>query len=771
MTYLAHTKNERGKPHILHEHLKGVGELAAQYAAQINPAFALIARWAGLLHDIGKYRDAFQNYLLAGNKQRGSDPDTHHAVYGAALAYERNSLVLPFAIAGHHAGLHDPDHLMDKVINRPSYHALERLPEVITRFESELEAIPEAFGEPEFTGFNCKTDLFVRILFSALVDADFLDTEKHFLCGAERAAPQLNPGELLARLNEAKDSKARNTLAKATTDEARELVRLRNSIYDQCVKEAERPQGFFNLTVPTGGGKTLAGMAFALAHTAQHKLRRIIVVIPYLSIIEQNADEYRRILDPNGEGVVIENHSAVVQPPQEEGAEIRSPLEYAAENWDAPVIVTTAVQFVESLFANRPSRCRKLHNIARSVVLLDEAQTLPAHLLHPLLSAMRELKENYGVSFVFSTATQFAFRRSFSLKAGFKEGETTDLIKDAGDVFQRLQRVRYELPRGEEKRNWQEIALEMQSHQQALCVVNTRRHARDLWEEVKRAANEDDGKSIFHLSSAMCAEHRLTTIGSTENPQEGSIRWRLNNGLPCRVVSTQLIEAGVDLDFPLVLRALAPLDSIVQAAGRCNREGRLRDAAGRPTFGRVVVFNPADEGSPPGSYRTGTQTAASMLYHLEPDSLATNYELFAKYFSSLYSKLSEANTGDQIEKDRCGLRFRTVAKAARVIQDEGSPVIVPYGEALEIVKVIRERAERIGRPFIKRDDFRRLQRFMVNVRENDFKLLMQRGGLRKLFPQYPLFDAGIHLLDEAFYHPQLGVVIDGRPATDWIGGI
>lgn len=767
MAYLAHTKNERGEPHILHEHLTGVGELAAQYAAQAHPDLVPIARWAGLLHDIGKYRDAFQSYLLNGNKQRGSDPDTHHAVYGAALAAERGCDTLAFSIAGHHAGLHDITEL-ENFINRPYYHAFDRLCEVVPRFENELEAIPEVFEEPNFVGENAKTDLYVRMLFSTLVDADFLDTEKHFLCGAERSSPKLNLTELLAQLSEAKESKARKSLEEAITDEARELGNLRNSIYAQCVKAGELPQGFFNLTVPTGGGKTLSGMAFALAHAARHKLRRIIIVIPYLSIIEQNADEYRRILDPDGEGIVIENHSAVMQPPVKED-EIRSPLEYAAENWGAPVIVTTAVQFVESLFANRPSRCRKLHNIARSVVLLDEAQTLPAHLLHPLLSAMRELKESYGVSFIFSTATQFAFRRSFSLKAGFKEGETTNIIENSGYVFKRLQRVRYEFPKGEGKQGWQEIASEMQAHRQALCVVNTRRHARDLWEEVKRAVNEDSEKSVFHLSSAMCAEHRLVTIGSAENPQEGSIRWHLKNGLPCRVISTQLIEAGVDLDFPLVLRALAPLDSIVQAAGRCNREGRLRDAAGKPVLGRVVVFNPADEGLPEGSYRTGTQAAATLLHRLGPDSLAIDHELFAKYFSSLYSKLNEANIGEQIEKDRCGLRFKTVAKAARVIPDEGSPVIVPYGEKWErIVKDIRERAERVGRPFIKREDFRRLQRFMVNVRDNDFKLLEQRGGLRKLFPQFPHFDAGIHLLDEAFYHPKLGVVIDGRPATDWI---
>ncbi len=764
MPYLAHSKNADGEVHLLSRHLQCVGELAARFAAQMNPAYAIIARWAGQLHDLGKYRDAFQEYLAG---QRRGDTDTHHAVYGAALAAERSCETLAFAIAGHHAGLHDISEL-ENLIHKPSYRASERLPEVVTRFEGELEVIPESFSQPDFVDTNSKTDLFVRMIFSALVDADFLDTEKHFLCGKERTAPTLNPAELLARLNDARAKKAQKALAEATTDEARELARLRNRIYEQCVEAGQLPPGFFNLTVPTGGGKTLAGMAFALAHAARHELRRIIVVIPYLSIIEQNADEYRRILDPNNEDIVIENHSAVVLPPQEEGAEIRSPLEYAAENWDAPVIVTTAVQFVESLFANRPSRCRKLHNIAGSVVLLDEAQTLPAHLLHPLLSAMRELRESYRVSFVFSTATQPAFRRAFSLRVGFKEGETEDLIKDPGHLYKRLQRVRYEFPQADEKRSWVEIAALMRAREQSLCIVNTRRHARDLWDELKRAAGDEEAQSIIHLSSALCAEHRFAIIGATENPQAGSIRQRLQTGLPCRVVSTQLVEAGVDLDFPLVFRALGPLDAIVQAAGRCNREGRLRDAAGKPMFGRVIVFNPADEGLPQGSYRTGTQTAASMLHGLEPDSLATDHELFAKYFSSLYAKLNEANIGDQIEKDRGDLKFRTVARAARVITDAGSPVIAPYGSALEIVQAIRDRAAQIGRPFIERKDFRRLQRYMVNVRVNDFDLLKQRGGLRKLFPQFPHYDPGIHLLDVGFYDPQLGLLINGRPPGDVI---
>ena len=770
-TQLAHTENHLGRTHVLTEHLTSVGELAARFAASFDdpdsPTSARIhlARWVGLLHDLGKYRDAFQNYLLGISGKRG-DIDTRHAIYGAALVECKGSSALAFAIAGHHAGLHDLSELQNQ-LNLPAYDLKERVPEIAAQFERDLLPLPEMFDAPEATGDHNAEDVLVRMLFSALVDADFLDTEAHYAARQRKQAPLFDADEMLARLSTAKNEKAERSRAAESYDEARTLGTLRESIYAKCVAAGDLPRGFFNLTVPTGGGKTLAGMAFALAHARQHSLRRVIVVIPYLSIIEQNAAEYRRILDPRGEGIVIENHSAVVIPSREDEADegMRSPFELAAENWDAPVVVTTAVQFVESLFAARPARCRKLHNIARSVVIFDEAQTLPARLLNPLLSVMRELREDYGVSFLFSTATQPAFRRTNALSKGFAPDEVLDLIENAPDVYRQLRRVQYELPQASERRSWREIAAEMRAEPRSLCLVNVRRHARALWNELQSDSNGANAREgLFHLSSAMCAAHRSHVIGEMHDPREGSIRWRLGRGLPCRVVSTQLIEAGVDLDFPFVLRALAPLDSLVQAAGRCNREGRLRDENNRARLGRVVVFNPEDEGLPRGLYQTATQVTAALLARLDAETLATDPDIFAGYFKSLAGLI---NTDEEdIENERRKLNFRTVARKARVIIDEGTGVIVPYNrEARELIDKVRADSDAKRKPFIERKDMRRLQRFTVNLRRNDFDTLHANGQIRHLFP---LFKTEVYVLDAGSYHENLGVLVEGRPAIEMI---
>jgi CRISPR-associated endonuclease/helicase Cas3 len=265
-------------------------------------------------------------------------------------------------------------------------------------------------------------------------------------------------------------------------------------------------QNVSRLQVPTGGGKTLASMAFALRHAERHALRRVIVVIPYLSIIEQNAAQYRRIFDPEGNGLVIEHHSAVAPPEDTREARQRSPLAYATENWNAPIIITTSVQFIESLFANRTSPCRKLHNMAHSVVIFDEVQTLPSHLLSPLLNVWRELRDHYGVSFVFSTATQPAFRHHpHHLEEGFRAGEVREITIDTAETFRQLQRVRYTLPRPDEKLSWTELIQSFAKQQQVLCIVNVRRHAFELWEQLRRVVPADEQESVFHLSSAMCA--------------------------------------------------------------------------------------------------------------------------------------------------------------------------------------------------------------------------------------------------------------------------
>ena len=381
----------------LEDHLRGVAERAEDFAREFGAGAE--ARVAGLLHDLGKFREDFQSYL---KKECEGGINTHHAPYGAALAFEKG-WPCAFAIAGHHAGLHDR-HQLQEMAEDPRYHAESELPVLRRRFGTAVGDIPGTIAFPPFIepGGPLSFEFYVRMLFSCLVDADYLDTSEYY-SGEARTPLKLTGicGKLLELLTSECNSKSQ---------EGR-VNEIRRAVFAQCLDKAPIKQGCFSLTVPTGGGKTLSGMAFALAHAKRWGIKRVIVVIPYLSIIEQNAAEYRRILDPEDKGVVIEHHSAAPSPDGEEGRN-RSPQELAAENWDAPVIVTTSVQFIESLFASSPSKCRKLHNIAHSVVVLDEVQTLPTHLLNPLLSVFRELRENYGVSFLFMTATQPAFRHN-----------------------------------------------------------------------------------------------------------------------------------------------------------------------------------------------------------------------------------------------------------------------------------------------------------------------------------------------------------------------
>lgn len=595
-----------------------------------------------------------------------------------------------------------------------------------------------------------------RMIFSSLVDADFLDTEKHYQNDRERSPLLLNNEllqTLLEKLENARTRKADEARAKNADEN---LIAIRNSIYQNCLQKATESPGFFSLTVPTGGAKTLAAMAFALKHALCHNLRRVIVVIPYLSIIEQNAKDYRDIF---GADVVIENHSSVVIKEEDKSGEYdekRNPLALAAENWDAPVIVTTSVQFIESLFSHKPSRCRKLHNIARSVVIFDEVQTLPAKLLEPLFSVWRELRDNYGVSFVFSTATQPAFRKNeTNFKNGFSENEMIEITDSTDEIFKSLNRVEYDFEQFQKPLTWREVASEMLAERQILCVVNTRKHAFELWNEINSQKNENNFSglndySTFHLSSAMCAEHRLEMIDA--------IKSKLKNGSTCRVVSTQLIEAGVDLDFPVLYRAAAPLDSIVQAAGRCNREGKLAK-------GRVKIFTPAENKLPPGIYKTATEITCSLLENTDAEDLATNHEIFADYFKRVY-RLSE--TGKDIQDERAKLNFREVSAKAKVIENEGVAVIVPYKNALKIVQKIRNKNSRTEKVVFGKEDLRSLQRFMVNLYPKDFEFLQKFGQITPLIPNKEL---ELYVVNEGSYNEHLGVLTNERPTNELYGGL
>jgi len=720
-------------------HLRNVAKLAKQFAALLG--LAAEAELAGLLHDLGKYRDEFQAYLRG---ERGGSIETQHAIFGAAWAMER-SIASTLPVAGHHAGLHDCGDL-PAMLSKPALQIAQTVPKLIARLESELGPLPPPPPLPAWVNNELSAEFYTRLIFSCLVDADRLDTA----CWPETPAADrvLETDHLLRQIHAERERKT-------AANPGSPLASLRNRIFSTGIERAALPPGFFSLTVPTGGGKTLTSMAFALAHAKAHGLRRVIVVIPYLSIIEQNAAEYRNIF---GEEVVLENHSGV-RPKDDLNEEEKSRLELVSENWDAPVIVTTSVQFLESLFASSPSKCRKLHRIPHSVVIFDEVQTLPAHLLKPTFNVFRELAANYGTSFVFSSATQPAFRKCPALPDGFDPHELREIAPEPDDLFRKLRRVNYHLPKASESLDWPALAEKMAATPQALCVVNLTRHAKELWERLKRALPETEVP--IHLSSAMCPQHRLALIQI--------IRERLAAGQPCRVVSTQLIEAGVDVDFPVVWRALGPLDSIVQVAGRCNREGRLAS-------GEVHVFRPVDHKLPPGVYRAAADQAVITLATLGDEESASNRlaadpQVFRDYFQSLYQVVNTdyAKRGEtSIQQDREQLRFREVSRKAKVISDEGQPVIIArdtHGRefAAPLIDEIRHRQPSPGQYRFNRDDLRRLQRFMVNVHSHKFQQLEAMKHIRPLLPNLELY-----VLDDGFYHPELGVVIDNRPLDDFI---
>ncbi len=742
MKCYAHTGDAGGEWQPLATHLKNVAELAGRFGASCGLGNA--AKSAGLLHDLGKYRNEFQEYLC---KARGAGADTHHAIYGAALAFRQAEQDLPhllpaaFAVAGHHAGLPDVTDLRQDV-EGTKYRTSERVPRLAELLESELGKLRFDSSPALQSAIQNEDELALefaaRMIFAALVDADRLDTA-HWP-DAVPSERSLDAARLLQLVEKERERKRKGS---ADTDANRELHRLRNAVFDDCLAAAKLAPGFFSLTVPTGGGKTLAAMAFALAHAQAHGLRRVIVVIPFLSIIEQNAKEYRRIL---GDDVVLEHHSAV--PPRADAdEEEKSAAELATENWDAPIIVTTSVQFLESLFADSPAKCRKLHRVAKSVVILDEVQTLPAHLLSPTLDIFRRLQRDCGASFVFCSATQPAFRKSPQLREGFTENDLRPISSNLPELFQKLRRVDYHIPKSNQPLDWPALAARLAEQKQVLCVVNLRRHAATVWEEVRKKLSEMEKSSVFHLSSAMCAQHRLDVLDQ--------VRELLKAGLPCRLVATQLLEAGVDVDFPAVWRAMGPLDSIVQVAGRCNREGRLPDGQ----LGQMHVFRPADDGLPrDGLYQTATAIADTMLTTLSPEELATNLNLFTRYFAMLHALPQEK--ARRIQELRRELMFREVAREAKVIEDDTRPVIVAYRTGADIIEDIQTRQPAPGEKRFDKRDLRSLQRYMVNVVRRDFDLLLGQKRLRELLPKLSL-----HILKSGHYYPDLGLLASQAAPT------
>ena len=542
-----------------------------------------------------------------------------------------------------------------------------------------------------------QAELFLRFLFSALVDADYLDTEAHFDPGRSRLRYRSVDLEALAESFWKEQDKL-------SGHDQSPVNQARHEIYQVCLAAAECPPGIFRLTVPTGGGKTLSGMAFALRHALKYQKDRIIVAIPYTSIIDQTAQVYRRIF---GDENILEHHSAVTPREDEDHFVQQQWTRLAAENWDAPIVVTTTVQLFESLFANRPAACRKLHNVAQSIIILDEVQTLPTGLLAPILEVVQQLVDHYGVTVVLSTATQPSLVDSGSpyLK-GLRGEKSGEIVPDPARYFQALKRVSYDCPG--EAWSWERVAQEMAAEPQCLTVVNTKKDALALLD----ALNDPEA---LHLSTLLCMAHRRKVM-------EG-IKVRLATGQPCRVVATQVVEAGVDLDFPVVLRAMGPLDRIVQAAGRCNREGRLSQ-------GRVIIFQPAEGRIPQGDYRAGHDIARAMLNRPNVD--LHSPDIYESYFRQLYQAVNTDK--HSINELRQRLDFPEVAARFKLIEDATVPLVVRYPKEGSPVDDLLWRLQTPGALLggEARRLLRRLQPYLVNVRRGPLARYQQQGLVREL---------------------------------------
>ena len=634
MTYLAHIAGD-GRKQTAAEHLNGTAERCALFAAPFGAEE--LGRLAGLSHDLGKYSMEFQRRLAGG-------PKVDHATAGAFACWRMGQPLAAFAAAGHHGGLPDRGTQGDS-------------PDAGTFLGRMKRA--ERGGLPDCSAWTEE----IALPSPAPLDGLWERLQRHI---SGWFPPQ---GELNSR---------------------------RCAVLEQCIRMGKtQPPGLFTLTVPTGGGKTVASLAFSLAQARARGLRRIIYVIPYTSIIEQTAQEFRTIL---GAENVLEHHSNAAYEIDAEATPKTVRLAQAAENWDMPVVVTTAVQFFESLYANRPSQCRKLHNLAGSVILFDEAQLLPLPCLRPCVHAIAQLVQHYGASAVLCTATQPALGPLF---AEFLPGRpAVELCPPELCPPESFRRVCF---RQAGRLDWDTLSGQLQQHEQVLCVVNSRKSAQEIFTRLS-------GEGNFHLSTLMYPAHRRAKLEE--------IRRRLREGLPCRVISTSLIEAGVDVDFPAVFREEAGLDSILQAAGRCNREGK------RPVSESIVTLF-RGEAAPPPLFQTAIGAGRMVLEQY--DDIASREAIQAYFHTLLELKGAEAqDIYGILPKIRTELfPFQSVAERFHMIDSPTRTVYIPLGAGAELVGRLRagERSRTL---------FRQLGQYGVSIYEEHFAALDQAGDLERL---------------------------------------
>lgn len=701
---LAHgATDEHPEGQSIEAHLKGTGELAETFAAEFGAAAN--GKLCGLAHDIGKYSDEFQLRLRGGKK-------VDHATAGAIECFKIKAAFEAVCVIGHHSGLPNVGHKDADTTESQTFFGRKLraeqggIPDYRKNWNGHI-ALPQDYFRPSGRGFA--TAFYIRMLYSCLVDADYIDTETFMNGDAGRG--NYEPLSALCDKLTAYISKWNNP--------TREIDILRQKILNSCIEKASAPRGIFSLTVPTGGGKTVASMAFALNHAAANSMKRIIYVIPYTSIIEQNAKVFRDIL---GQENVVEHHSSVSYELSENADELEYRSALATENWDAPVIVTTAVQFFESLYANRSSKCRKLHNIANSVIIFDEAQMIPSNNLRPCVAAIAELVRAYNATAVLCTATQPAIDEM--LLEYSKKESVVELCPDVDGMFEKFRRTSFEK---EGRLTTDELVSRLESQQQVLCIVNTRKFAQEVYE-----ALPSEGR--FHLSTLMCPVHRKQKLDE--------IRERLKSGKTCRVVSTSLIEAGVDVDFPRVFREMAGLDSILQAAGRCNREGKRSAESSVVTIfesecriNKLIAVN-----------RDAAEEAVRDW--IQPNNIQT-IECYFKAYRDLLRNDDKSEIMKAIKEgiSGCQLPFKQIAERFRLIDENTFTVYISVGEGKELISRLRE-GER------SRELYRKAGMYSVSIYENHFNALINAGAAE------PFGDDAAILTDLSLYSDEKGLATD-----------
>jgi CRISPR-associated endonuclease/helicase Cas3 len=717
---------------ILQLHLNNVAQIAS-FNAHFFKA-EVVAYYTGILHDLGKYTLEFQNRL------NGSSVRVDHATAGAKIAVESWGVlgkVLAFCIAGHHTGLAngiDEGQKRSNLKSRLNLQFGSDIPHLDSIWTKEI-ALPQNL---EFPKLGIRTGLggfqlafFIRMIFSCLVDADFVDTDNFYRQlekQPKRETAKIGLDLLQSRLNA--------HLKPFLDNPIRPIHQIRNDILKHIREQTQLPTGLFSLTVPTGGGKTLASMAFALDHALHNHLRRVIYVIPFTSIIEQNAKIFREAFGADLQDAVLEHHSAF-DAENLPSKNAKDKLKIAMENWDAPVVVTTAVQFFESLFADKGSKCRKLHNITGSVIVLDEVQTLPLKLLKPIMVAIDELARNYQCSVVLCTATQPALAKEHIEDVGF-EG-VRELAPNPKELFQKLKRTHVQ---NIGMQTDEELVAHLLDNQQILMIVNNRRHARVLFDGIKHLAG------ARHLTTLMCAKHRTQVLNE--------IREDLKNGKPCRLVSTSLVEAGVDVDFPNVFRAEAGLDSIAQAAGRCNREGK------QTAENSVVrIFQTTDEWKAPPELAQLAAGMREVMRNHSGDVLAP--DAIESYFKGVYwMKGNELDAHGILKRCEnhartCDFDFENMAKDMKLVESYQRPIIIQWDfDAKKLIRQL-EFSDMVG------GVARKLQPYTVQIPELGFKALLSAGVVRCIAPdkfgnQFWILDGGN--LNENLYQEDSGLSWD-----------